>query len=95
MLQLGSPGEDQLDLLQGRVMGISSDFQYHPFRFIDWKEDARVKKKAAGKTVERTTEVGRRFYIDFGFMRHRRRITPPRINPSTGWSVLGMVIHHI
>jgi len=51
------------------VTGIPSDFKYHPFQFIDWKEDAGVKKKAAGKTVERTTEVGRRFYMDFGFMR--------------------------
>jgi hypothetical protein len=69
MLRLGSPGEDQLDLLQGRVTGIPSGFQYHPFRFIDWKEEARVQKQPAGKAVERTSEVGRRFYMDFGFMR--------------------------
>lgn len=68
MLRLGSPGEDQLDLLPGRVTGIPHGFQYHPFRFIDWKEEARVQKQAAGKAVERTTEIGRRFYMDFGFM---------------------------
>ena len=69
MLRLGSPGEDQLDLLHGKVTGIPPGFQYHPFRFIDWKEEARVQKQAAGRAVERTLEVGRRFYMDFGFMR--------------------------
>ena len=69
MLRLGSPGEDQLDLLHGKVTGIPSSFQYHPFRFLDWKEEARVQKQPAGKAVERTSEVGRRFYMDFGFMR--------------------------
>ena len=69
MLRLGSPGEDQLDLLHGKVMGIPHGFQYHPFRFIDWKEEARVQKQAAGRAVECTSEVGRRFYMDFGFMR--------------------------
>jgi hypothetical protein len=69
MLRLGSPGEDQLDLLHGKVKGIPPGFQYHPFRFIDWKEEARVKRQAAGRAVERTSETGRRFYMDFGFMR--------------------------
>jgi len=69
MLRLGSPGEDQLDLLHGKVKGIPQGFQYHPFRFIDWKEEARVKRQAAGRAVERTSETGRRFYMDFGFMR--------------------------
>ena len=68
MLRLGSPGKDQLDLLHGRVTGIPPGFQYHPFRFIDWKEEARVQRQAAGRAVERTLEVGRRFYMDFGFM---------------------------
>ena len=68
MLRLGSPGEEQLDLLPGNVTGIPPRFQYHPFRFIDWKEEARVQKQAAGKMLERTTDVGRRFYADFGFM---------------------------
>ncbi len=31
MLRLGSPGEDQLDLLPGKVTGIPPGFQYHPF----------------------------------------------------------------
>ena len=58
MLCLGSPGEDQLNILQGNVTGIPSHLQCHPFRYIDWKEEARVRKQPAGKLVERTQEVG-------------------------------------
>jgi hypothetical protein len=47
MLRLGSPGEQQLDLLPGNVTGIPHGFHYHPFWFIDWKEEARVQKQAA------------------------------------------------
>jgi len=56
-------------LLHGRVTGIPPGFQYHPFRFIDWKEEARVQRQAAGRAVECTSEVGHRFYMDFRFMR--------------------------
>jgi len=69
MLRLGSPGEQQLDLLPGNVTGIPSGFHYHPFRFLDWKEEARIQKQAAQRSAERTTECKRRFYMDFGFMR--------------------------
>jgi hypothetical protein len=69
MLRLGSPGEDQLDLLTENVTGIPPGFHYHSFCFIDWKEEARVQKQAAGISAERTTDVGCQFYMDFGFMR--------------------------
>jgi len=69
MLRLGCPGEDQLDLLPTRVTGTPSSFQLHPFRFIDFKEEARVQKQASQRSAERTTEIKRRFYMDFGFMR--------------------------
>jgi hypothetical protein len=68
MLRLGSPGEDQLDLLPGNVTKIPPGFHYHPFRFIDWKEEARIQKQAALRLAERTTEVKGYFYMDFGFM---------------------------
>ena len=68
MLRLSSPGKDQLDLLHGKVTGIPPGFQNHPFWYIDSKEEARVQRQAAGRAVERTSEVGRRFYMDFGFM---------------------------
>jgi hypothetical protein len=47
MLRLGSPGKDQLDLLPGNVTGVPPGFQYHPFCFLDWKEEARIQKQAA------------------------------------------------
>jgi hypothetical protein len=69
MVRLGSPGEDQLDMLPGNVTGIPLEFHYHPFRFIDFKEQARIRKQAAQRTAVRTGDVGRRYYMDFGFMR--------------------------
>jgi hypothetical protein len=69
MLRLGSPGEQQLDLLPGNVTGIPNGFHYHPFWFIDWKEEARTQKQAAQRSAERTTDCKRQFYMDFGFMR--------------------------
>jgi hypothetical protein len=68
MVRLGSPGEDQLDMLPGNVTGIPLEFQYHPFRFIDFKEQAQIRKQAAQRTTVRTLEAGRRYYMDFGFM---------------------------
>ena len=69
MVRLGSPGEDLLDMLPGNVTGIPSEFHYHPFRFIDFKEQARIRKQAAQRTAVRTGDAGRRYYMDFGFMR--------------------------
>jgi hypothetical protein len=68
MVRLGSPGEYQLDMLPGNATGIPSEFHYHPFRFIDFKEQAQIRKQAAQHTAVRTGEVGRRYYMDFGFM---------------------------
>jgi hypothetical protein len=56
MLRLGSPGKDQLDLLPGNVTGMQPGFQYHPFWFIDWKEEAWIQKQAVQWSSERTTE---------------------------------------
>jgi hypothetical protein len=72
MLRLGSPGEDQLDMLPGNATGIPSVFEYHPFRFLDFKEQARVRKQAAQRSAERTSEAKKRYYMDFGFMRSSR-----------------------
>jgi hypothetical protein len=69
MLKLGSPGEDQLNLMSGKVTGTPAEFKYHPFWHIGWKEEARIRKQNACKSAVCTTEVGRRFYMDFGFMR--------------------------
>jgi hypothetical protein len=69
MLRLGFPGEQQLDLLPGNVTGILHGIHYHPFWFIDWKEEARIRKQASQQSAEQTTDATRRFYMDFGFMR--------------------------
>jgi hypothetical protein len=39
-LCFGSPGEGQLDVLLQHVIGTPSVFEYHPFRSIDFKEQA-------------------------------------------------------
>jgi hypothetical protein len=65
MLCLGSPGEDQLNLMPSNVTGIPPGFHYHPFRFLDWKEEARVQKQAASKLVEWTAVIRWQFYMDF------------------------------
>jgi hypothetical protein len=82
MLHLGSPVEDQLDLMPGNVTGIPPGFHYHPFRFLDWKEEARVQKQAASKLAERTKDICWRFYVDFGFM-HASSFDYQQINKAT------------
>ena len=56
-------------MLPGNVTGIPLEFQYHPFRFIHFKQQARIRKQAAQCTAVRTLEAGRRYYMDFRFMR--------------------------
>jgi hypothetical protein len=68
MLCLGSPGEDPLDLMPSNVTGITPGFQYHPFWFLDWKEEAWVQKQTATKLAKRTLDIRWRFYMDFGFI---------------------------
>ncbi len=58
-----------MDLLPGNATGIPLVFKYHPFHFLDFKEQARTCKQAPQRLAERTTEVGKWFYMDFGFMR--------------------------
>jgi hypothetical protein len=66
---LGCPGEDQLDLLPGNITGILPSFHYHPFRFIDWKEEAQIQKQTALCFAKQTTGTKQQFYLDFGVMR--------------------------
>jgi hypothetical protein len=56
-------------MLPGNVTGIPSEFHYHPFQFIVFKEQARIRKQAAQRTAVRTGNTSRRYYMDFGFMR--------------------------
>jgi len=59
----------QRDVLPQNVTGLPSTFEYHPFRFVDFKEQARIRKQAAQRSAVRTPDRRRRFYMDFGFMR--------------------------
>ena len=67
--RLGHCGEQQLDMLPSCATGLPEQFEYHPFRFIDHKEMAYVRRQAAKRVAERAVEVGKRFYADFGFIR--------------------------
>jgi hypothetical protein len=69
LLCLGSPGVTQINVLPQFATGLPSHFAYHPFCFVDFKEQACVWKQAAQCLVVRTTEWKWRFYMDFGFMR--------------------------
>jgi hypothetical protein len=68
MLQFGSPGEHQLNVLLQHIVGTPSMFEYHPFCYIDFKEQAYIRKQAAQLTAERIPTCGAEFYMDFGFM---------------------------
>ena len=68
LLRLGSLGVTQLDVLPQITTGLPTTFNYHPFRFIDFKEQARICKQAAQRLAVWAHERQQRFYIDFGFM---------------------------
>jgi hypothetical protein len=69
MFWLGSPGEKELDMLPGNITGVPPKVHYHPFCYIDWKEEAQIHKQAALWSSIRTTEARRCFYMYFGHMR--------------------------
>ena len=69
LLRFGSPGEHQLDVLPSNVTGTPPVFEYHPFRSIDFKTQAYIRKQAAQRTAERIPTCGAEFFIDFAFMR--------------------------
>jgi hypothetical protein len=47
MLRFGLPDEHQLNVLPQHVIGTPSSFEYHPFRHIDFREQAYIRKQAA------------------------------------------------
>jgi hypothetical protein len=86
-LRFGSPGERQLDLLPQHVLGTPPIFEYHPFRSIDFKEQAYIKKQAAKRTAERIPLCGAEFFMDFGFIRSSTE-DYKWPNTTTDWVVL-------
>ncbi len=69
MLRFGSSGEHQLDVLPQHLVGTPSVFEYHPFWFVDFKDQAYIRKQAAQRTAERIPTFLAEFFMDFGFMR--------------------------
>jgi hypothetical protein len=68
-LRLGGCSETALEDLTEHAIGLPKSFEWHPFRFIDFKEQARIQKRPVGRNPTRVAERGRRFYFDFGFIR--------------------------
>ncbi len=69
LLCFGSPGEHQLNVLPSNVVSMPATFEFHPFCFINFKEQAYIRKQAAGCTAEQIPTCGAEFFNDFAFMR--------------------------
>lgn len=68
-LRMGSCSETQLRQLSDAADGVPKNFEFHPFRQIDFKTQARIRKKMSGKTAAAVHQRGKKFYMDYGFMR--------------------------
>jgi hypothetical protein len=66
---MGHCGEDQLVSLATRADGLPNNFEFHLFRHIDWKEQARIRKRSARRVAQKVHNAGARFYMDLGFIR--------------------------
>ena len=69
LLRLGSPGVSQLDVLPENTTGLPAEFDYHSFRFIDFKAQAQTRRQAAQRSAVLTPECKHWFCMDYGFMR--------------------------
>jgi hypothetical protein len=65
---LGHCGKDQLISLATRADDLPNSFKFHPFWYINWKEQARIRKHAACCVAQKLINAGARFYMDFGFI---------------------------
>ena len=68
-LRMGGGNEQSLEKLTQHALGIPKHFEWHPFRYIDFREQARVRKQPVGRNPQKVSERGSRFYMDFGFIR--------------------------
>jgi hypothetical protein len=94
MLQFGSPGKCQLDVLLIHIVDTPPVFEYHPFRYIDFKEQTYIRKWAAQRTAEHIPTCGTEFFMDFGFMqsltedyKRPNKLTDWVVNSYDGYSV--------
>ena len=67
--RLGYCGTHQLSLISRNTTGTPAKFRCHPFRFIDVKEDAAIKKQPCGTTTTIAEHNGSEFMMDFSFLR--------------------------
>jgi hypothetical protein len=80
-LRLGGCSEQQLAELPKHAKGLPEKFEWHPFRFVDFREFARVHKQPVGRDPSRVSRRAVRFYFDFGFMRASNAdYTKPSLN---------------
>ena len=70
LVRLGSPGETSMhELAKGKALGIPNEFRFHPFSKHDWKSAAAIRRQAAGRVAVKSTETGKKVYMDYGFIR--------------------------
>jgi hypothetical protein len=50
------------------ITGTPAEFEYHLFCYVDFKEQAYIRKQAAQHTAECIPMCGMEFYMDFGFL---------------------------
>jgi hypothetical protein len=57
-LRLGGCNETTMDELTKHAIGLPEHFEWHPFRFIDFKEQARIQKRPVGRNPIKVAERG-------------------------------------
>ena len=68
-VRLGSPGETSMhELVKGKALGIPNEFRFHLFSKNGWKTAAAIRRQAAGRVAMKSTENGRRFFMDYRFI---------------------------
>jgi hypothetical protein len=58
-----------MDVLPRHVDGTPPVFEYHPFWFVDFKEQAYIRQQPAQRTAEWLNGCSSKFFMDFRFMR--------------------------
>jgi hypothetical protein len=66
---MGGCSESTMDELPKHATGVPQRFEWHPFRYIDFKEQARIRKQPVGRNPIKVAARGQRFYMDYGFIR--------------------------
>jgi hypothetical protein len=62
-------GEHQLTSMATHANGLPNSFKFYPFQYINWKEQAQVRKRAARCKSQKVNNASAHFHMDFGFIR--------------------------